>query len=546
MGSTPQTAHVNEFDFWKYNSEVVPQAVITCKAEFNSELYFGMGQHLIKLNGTGNGFTHVKHVGVHASTEGTTYDITDLETFTDSKLYIAFGFTYPYQYMDTTPTFTESTEAVKTFQYFCTVHSATPVLWGNNSVNTIYSNTNPVNGGAGWGSLTTVGSSFYSILNLHSFVGALYIRKQDMPYYLNSVGAVKNDLAPELAVDYDTTNICSMFDWQNKLYISAGAQTLLEYDSGTNTYINPSKYCTNLSSFVGWVQGIAADSEYLFAVIDNSTEIEVLAGRWETIDSTTSWVWHPIHELTLTGCRIAFVSPVFQKRLWITSTLSTANVYYIPLPVGYGNITADANRSFKTLSYFYTPYYHGNFPLLNKAFIKITAILGHTYDANIYWECWYQTRDGSLTDAGDLIGTASSRIATLYFPANTTSTMIRLKFIAKTNDVQKTPILLGYNVQSILYTDRRSIISCTVRAENEVATKSGMTDKGMASLIATTLENARNASWPVTLYDIEGNTQYVKLLPLPSNIPQWTLVKDEKGRVKEKWYNLQMQVVELS
>lgn len=517
---------------------------VQAMAEFNSVLYFAFGKVLYKLNGTGNGFTLI-------SSFPATTRITSMETFS-SNLFLALGTADEYWYMSTAEAFTESTAVVKTFQYFKTVHSSSITFWGNDGGNTIRSTTNPINGGTAWSGQTTVGSSFYSITDLSTLSGALYIRKDDMPYYLNSAGAVQNDLAPELQTLTTTSQTNKIGVWLNKLYFPAGAQALLEYNDGVNSWRNPSDFCTNLSDFNGNVQAVAGDDRYLFAIVDNSTKIEVLAGRLETIDGSTGWVWHPINETTLTGCGHAFVSSIYQKRLWISSTLVTDSIYYIPLPTGYGNITSDANRSFQTTSYFITPWLHANFKSTVKAFPALELTMGHTYNAGRYITVAYEKLgDSSYTTIGNYTGSATSMTQSRFIPAdassnNPKSTMFRLKFTFVTDDTTITPVLLNYYLKGILYPDRRQIIACKVRCADEILLKDGTVDPSGADNIITVLDEARTATWPVTIYDTLGNTLNVKFLPLSGNIPRYTITKAEAGRKEQREYNLLMQIVAIS
>lgn len=513
--------------------------------EFNDKLYAGAGKWLLKLSSAGDEWLALTP---DPATAGFDANITDLQPFTDDNLYIAIGTANDYWEMTTAEVFTENTLAVKTFQFFERVDAAAPTMWGNDGGNTIRSNTDPSNGGANpWSAQTTVDSSYHNITDLTSKSGALYIPKEDMPYYLNSAGAVQNDLAPELKSSTASTSGKNTFLWKNKLYIPFGTQGLLETDGTTNTFLNPASYCTNLSDFVGRVMAVSGDEEWLFVAVDNSTEIEILAGREETIDGTTGWIWHPIHELTLTGCETLFVSSVYQKRLWIASTSTSDSSYYIPLPTGYGDLENDANRSFKTDTYKITPWLHGNFKADTKAFIKIIAELGHSYDVDIYFECHYQVLgDTTWTDAGDLKGSATDRTATLFIPAdassnNPSSEMIRFKFVVKTDDVQKTPILLGYDCRAILYPTNRRIIECEVLCDDVITLKDGVIEKGQAANIKASLEEARNATWPRTFYEIGESTIYVKFLPL-----QTAVTKKEKSRGLERHYLLRLQEVALS
>ena len=530
------TAVSTYFDDVVLSSQAVGTTVAF--AEFNDKLYATFGKTLATLNAGGTEFTPV---GLFPAT------ITDIWVF-GSYLYIAQGTSGIYWYMATTELFTESTAAVTGFQFLCTVNAATPVLWGNDAVNTIRSNTNPINGGAAWSGQTTVDADYNNITDLVSYSGALYIMKEDMPYYLSSAGAVQSDLAPELKSLIASTSGLGTIVWKNALYIPCGAQGLLETDGTTNTFRNPASYCTNLSDFVGRVQALGADEEYLFAVVDNDTKVEILAGRLETIDGSTSWVWHPISEITLAGGQTAYVSSVYQKRLWVASTSASDSLYYIPLPVGYGNITADANRKFKTATYFITPWLHGDFRADTKAWIKLTLTMGHAYNAGRYITAWYQVLGGSLVSIGNFTGSATSMTESKFIDVTNKpqSAMVRFKFIFVTDDTTVTPILNNYQAKAVLYPTPKKLIHCVVNCSEDIVNKQGLTMKNDYDTIKTTLDNARNATWPVTIYDIDGTAQTVKFTPVPRSIQRMLPVKMEKGREQERVYHVLMLVVPLS
>ena len=234
----------------------------------------------------------------------------------------------------------------------------------------------------------------------------------------------------------------------------------------------------------------------------------------------------------------------------ITATVDWVSdpLYFLDLPATYGNIANDTNANFKTDGYFITPWLHANFKHSDKAWITVKVTLGHAHDTEVYWECHFQKLgDSSWTDAGDMIGTSSVRTATLFLTTWTpTSPMFRLKFVGKTDDTDLTPILLDYHVNAIMYPERKNTIFAQIRCANEITCKNGSMDKGKYTLIKNALDNARDATWPVTITDIDETTRYVKFLPLPRGTPRFVIVKDEKGRIQERVYNLIMQEVTLS
>lgn len=511
------------------------------KAEFNSLLFVSFGNILAKLNATGDGFTEVYRFP---------YNIVDLEPFTDDNLYIATGSPSKYWYMAIAETVTQSTLADGFADFFQAVGTT---MFKALLPRELKSATNPTNAGA-WGGITSVDSSSYDIEGMLSFDNLLYIMKGDRPFYRDSVGVIKT-LTNITKTMFSTTaaNGKNPYEWQGKVYMAYGEQGLLEYDNGTFTWRSPSEFCTEVPEMVGKILGIASDEQYLYIVTYEATYLYISAGRLETIGDTTQWVWHPIQFIPvadITNCEVAFTSSVFQKRLWVASTVSTKNIFYMKLPTGYGNIVNDANADFLTGAGFQTSWLHGNFKDDTKAYIKLTMTLGHAYDVDIYFAVWYQKKgDATWTAIGSFKGTATNRVVSAFIPADATPTnpispYIRFLIKGYTNNTAKTPILLSYKVQSVLYPTNRRIIACQVRCSNEVVLKDGTIDKGSAATIKATLDEARAATWPVTIYDIDGITRTVKFLPAPTGL--FSIEKDEKGRVQERVYNLLMQCIDLS
>ena len=327
-----------------------------------------------------------------------------------------------------------------------------------------------------------------------------------------------------------------------------GTASLLRYHDGVISWIDPALYLRNVGEFDGQIQGLAGDDQWLYAIINNSTKVEVLAGR----DTPQGWIWHgSLAEITLTGCQSAHVSSVSEKRLYIPSTTTGENLYYQPLYANYGDVTNDANRSYDTGASpeLHTPKLHGNFRGDTKAFIKAIAELGHTPDDDIYYECHYQIQgDTTWTDAGDFKASTSTgdKKVTLYIPDDSSSNhpsseWIRFKLVAKTDAATKTPILKNFDVRGILYPPRRKIIQCVVKCANDIILKDGAHEIGMRATIKTALENADGQTWPVSIRNIDGDTKTVRFLPL-----RFEVTKTEKLRDDERDYFLTMQEVALS
>lgn len=501
---------------------------IQAHAEYNDELLIGCGGVLANVSGSTLGH-------IHSSAS----NITALEVHPDDNLYIACNTNNFCRYMDLSY---KASAVNEKFDLLETVHTANPTLWASIDHFRIKSAAEPSNSLA-WSTPTNVDSSYHNITDLLSRAGALYIMKEDKPYYLDSVGAVQSDLAPKLEALTKSTSGKGAYTDGEKIWIPAGEQALLEVASdGTLTWRNPSDFCTNLPEFNGRVCAVTADDRYLFIVVDNGDVVYVFAGREETIDGSTSWVWHPIAEVPISGCETAFVSSIPDKRLWLSSTNTSEPLYYIKL-TGYGDVLTDANRSFATNVDFETAYLHGAFKDSKKAFPELSVLLGHAYNTNRFYSAYYKTLTNTTYSLiANYTGSASSMYQTNYLPLSPSDYMARLKFVVNTDDTNEAPILLNYKLKGLLYPERRAIIACSLKCANRIPLKDGTVDDSYDDAVAT-LDEMLTATWPITLYDIDGNTKYVK--PLPQSGPRWTALRDERGRETERQYNLLLMEIDL-
>lgn len=505
--------------------------------DFNEKLYLGRGMALCELNSGGTAFEIVTCLPTA---------ITDMEPFSDDVLYIAQGLSTNYYSLTTAKVLKEVyTTSDRQVKYLACNHAATPVMWGSDEVNKVSKTTNPAEGGTAWSGQTTIASSYHEITDLVSDGNSIYIPKEDRTYYLDSSENCKV-LVEETRHLAATGGGKNTIVWQGKIYMPYGDESLVEYDDGTITWRSPAKYCTNLSTFDGQVFATAGDEEWLFAILNNGDLIEVLAGRLETIGDTTAWVWHPIKQLSLDGCECAYVSSVVQKRLWIASTDSDDGLYYIPLPAAYGDVAADANRGYDTSAtmYFETPRLHGNFKGDDKSYIKLTLEMGDTTN-DIYFEAHYKKAgDSSWTDIGDF---KTSPFTTRYIPLDSSdekpvAKWIKFKFVAKTNSATTTPTLKGYDCRAVLYPTRRKLTRTVVRCADDIKDKQGVNLGLTASEIREVIEEARDATWPVTFYDVWGDTKTVKIQPAE---PFSRVIRYEKGRNIEEHFYLELEEVAL-
>ena len=453
-----------------------------------------------------------------------------------------------YWYMDTGENFAQSTLAVATTDSFAKkfVFDEEDTMWKFLPPNNLQSATDPSNtAAANWSGVTTVGSPSTNITALVQQKGSIFIMKEGSSYFLDTGGTVEL-LTDETNTIASATGGKNTLSWKGALHMPYGESSLIEYGQGGGlNWIDPSLYCTNLSAFDGKIFATAGDDQWLFAIINNGASVEVLAGRNEVVGGSVRFVWHPYQSITLDGCERAFVSSIYQKRLWIGSTSGSDSMYYIPLPASYGDITNDTNKSFATGGLFETPWYHFNFKGDSKSFIKLTLTMEDT-SATVYWTGAYKKKgDSSYTPIGTF---KTSPSTSQFIPVDSssnkpTSTDIRFKFTATTGSTASTPILISYDVRAVLYPSRRKVYAATVRCADDIKDKQGVSLRSSADLITTWIDAAKDATWPVTIYDPWGNAKTVRFLP---RSPAAKIISQEKGRNPEKHYFVLMQEVALS
>ena len=536
---------------------VTNSATIPVQCDFNDTHYIAAGTQLYKYTTAG------------LATVGSAFDavITDLEPFSDSYLYIALGDSAKFYWMDTAESTTRCTESDGYATFFKRVGDT---MWKAIMPNQLKSATDPnANGGdTDWSTATTVDTTYFNITSLVEERGTLYIMKEDMPYYLDASGNPQ-PLIPVLRAEQSTTSGKNAISWQGKLYIPCGSQTLYEYDNGVATNISPSRYITNNTDYSGQITALAGDAHWLFAVVDNDTKVQVLAGRWEYVD-TVRWVWHPIAELTMTGASSAWVTTALNRRLWIGPATGGDDLQYIAIPKNYGDATAAGNYLLESEGEFITPWHHGNFRADDKAWYKLTLTMSGTSSA-LYWKAYYEILgDTTWTEINSTDKFKVSPVTSAYIPADSgsnkpSSTMIRFKFVPVTTDpdfwilgtstlgvdtvlayYSRTPVLINYDVRAVWYPPQGKIILAQVKVSDDLVLLNGQRDETQtAASIRTAIDELTNptTAWPRAFYPpywADGDAaKYVKLLP-PVDI---TMVKNEKTKNSEWIYDLTFEVI---
>ena len=370
--------------------------------------------------------------------------------------------------------------------------------------------------------VTFVGHSYEKHTDLlMDGANTVIVCKEDIAYYIDGSDN-DQDYLPEMRTSKSSTSGKNSLFAHGRVYIQCGDQTLWEHDgtAGTSTAlktnISPSLYMTELSDFSGKILGIAADDRYLIVILDNGSDIQILAGQWETI-GTTDFRWHTLCKIISMGCATAIVSNHVKKRLWITSTAAGNSVYYVPFTTKYGDIVNDSDYKYQTGGYLVTPWIHGNLKGDEKAWIKLRATMGHTFNSGRYFNINYKLWGDSSYDATTIKmdGESGNMVETNFIDvsAKPTSPFIQFKITGITGTNTISPILERLEVFGIWRPTKRWIIECVVLCQTNPQFKNMGHDKITAKEIKEVLDEMADAKWPVTFNDLYGTEITVNVLP---------------------------------
>ena len=481
-------------------------------ATFNKKYYIASGSRMYVIDTTNyDRFKFIKKL------DTTITDLYPSNVAGVDYLFCCLGNSNDYYYMNAAETFTQTTGTDAELKFI--VEDA-GTFYGSSLNNVIRSTTAPL-GACTWGTPKTIGDDAYDIVDIKVFGSDLYIKKTDCRVYFYDVSAGTVTALVSGQANISGTNTSRMFVWRDSaLIIPYGEQGLLHYDGTTITHIAPALYIKGATDFSGQVLAITGDNTYLYVLLDDGADVQLLATREESVDGTTDWRWHPLGTLTITGCNAIDIGSVSKKRLYIGSNTAAEQMNFYPVTTKYGDIDNDSNYTYQDGGTLYTPYYHCNFRGDKKAWIKITLTQGHSHDTNIYWECHYTALDGSEVDIGDFKGSETTKITTKYLAAVGTtrsSEMMRFKFVGKTDDTAKTPILLSFDIQAIWYPTQRKLIHCQILCEDDELTKHATKDTTRAETKKALLDELYNpaTAHPRAFYkpDYESAVVYIKALP---------------------------------
>ena len=318
----------------------------------------------------------------------------------------------------------------------------------------------------------TIGQTGYSVTALVNHLELATVVKTNWAGYVNSSGTVV-DIVSELASMDNANTGKNAISWRGNgaqtFYIPAGGgASLLAYDAGDVTNIGPDVYAERLSDFKGQIVAQVGDDQWDYIILDNSTKIEILKGRYEAIDGATDFRWHPIIEDTYTTVAGAHISSITAKRLYYWG--GTALPKYIPLPVAYGDPINDSNLTFNTAVTDESSWFDLNLPRITKTYLNFTLDsvgLSATKTVKIEYQLWES--QGTWTELGGS-GNGSfttSPTQTKTFAINISGRKIRFRFTYTTDNTAVGYGVYEFTCRLALNPSRLNIYTATVRVGNK-------------------------------------------------------------------------------
>ncbi|MCK9602575.1 MAG: hypothetical protein M0R06_26240 [Sphaerochaeta sp.] len=314
---------------------------------------------------------------------------------------------------------------------------------------TVRTSDDPTNNGTPLSTSITPPNSTYTITDMVDDPnGNTLMMKQDGPYIV--VDDTASPSIPDTLSDVNTTDSYKGYVWKGYWYVPGGVNKLRRQNLSTDTVedISITQYAQGDKDMDGKVTAIAGDGEYLYLAIDNGTYTEIIAGRDENVDGSTSWVWHPIWHVTPDDFVSMCVSAVSgSKKLYALTNTYTDGVQVFALSQSYSDPLIEASYEVTTSGTFVTPWYSTDFVENDKFWdsVWIGAINFHGYtslrvsyqlegqgewdDTNDWTELGYCTASDMFSGTGATLVYPPEQVT--RFSIGQTSRKIRFKFDLK-------------------------------------------------------------------------------------------------------------------
>uniref|UniRef100_A0A6M3IFZ2 Uncharacterized protein n=1 Tax=viral metagenome TaxID=1070528 RepID=A0A6M3IFZ2_9ZZZZ len=378
-----------------------------------------------------------------------------------------------------------------------------------------------------WGTADKIGEAQADCTGLLCLNDILYVGKEDGLYSWDDTTQIA--LLPEYARLKNDYNFGAMIGWYNRGYFATGEDGLLCYDPAnpeSTIDISPSLYAAQITDIGVRVASLQRDDNWLYAVLAPSAQGEylyVLAGRWQSSGGSTIFAWHPILEFdTSNTADVSFEASWLttvqggNPRLWLAESGTTKHKPgYIILSKGHQNPKDDTNYKFTTTGHLITSWVDYGFVDIDKAWLYFT-IEADNLTSDRYVEISFRVDDettwtylGQVTASGKTTLSFADLSVDLDFVSGR---KIQFKVALTTDDADETPIIKSFAMHSVLRAQVKRLFTFGVRCADNLLLLNGSTDRQRGSQIATNLNIYRQSTWPIELYDVDGNKWDVCLL----------------------------------
>ena len=484
-------------------------------AQCASNLYAACGRVVLQWDETNDVWNAVY---VHA-----TQKATDIIEF-NGNIYVAFAGGAAYIYGTGTSWTTSTTSDPGLEATYFAVSRGT--FWksgptsGNNSNYSVYSNTNPVNGGAAWSGAYTVGSTDRAITAMYDIGDTLIVAKEDGLFYYKRVyndGAAANEfvnITSEFATMPSSENFARGAQWQNSLYLGASLQSFFVIDGQDFTFHDLSGlfFHPEVDTMGGRPWAMAGDPAQLWMLVNTPTaDTSTSKTVWlMSLRSPGAWKLHPIqavemgdiNDLSTNNGYLYAMGRLYDGTEYVNSS------YRWTLPVDNVAPAYASSPVINTTGTFTPPQFGFELPETKKAQLAMTFIVSDT-DSNhtIGVKFGVDGEAPSTTTLGTI--NSADRVQTLYFNSITTpetnaiSHLLQPELTFTTNNTVS-PKLHAMALHSAIRPTRFRVWECHVEVGDGLLLNNGNTEPVAKATVLSYLDTLETQVYPLAFtHDID-------------------------------------------
>ena len=525
------------------DSALIPTGGVSCAGttKYNGAMYGIFGRVIAQFNGeNGTNGPHWDAVVIHGTSVAT-----DIKTY-ETNVFVGFGASAAYIYGSTTSWTTSTLSSTAKNAIFFVVSRTS--LWKSETVNTIKSSTNPVNGGS-WSSAYSVGSTDRPITRLYGAFDTVVAGKEDGLWWYKRVygGGESADLFVNQTNEYDKfhspANFSQGTDFLGWLWTIAANQSVFRSNLQAVQDVTSLVSSPEIAELTGKVRVMTHDTHNIYMASENG--LTGTAGRTTLISvrqENEGLIADPIDEVLMTTVEAmdaSFVSRgtdgtrpfIFMMGLSAGGVTNSQKTYawYIPedsrSPIQ--STTPKTNLYTVTLD---TSVFHGGLPHEVKSLVSATLITDGHAKENVSLSFGRDGEAASAISAFTFDGPGSAE--TLYFEnianpvvnATARQFQFQLGLIPDTTNNTHVRKIKSFSVRMTLRPERhkawRVFFAVGGATLGNGASQDDVTDKGT---MLTRLGSLENQGYPIALnhdFEQDGSDEQVRVIIRPGTLRQ--------------------------